>query len=111
MIASILTEKGCQSIHYGLWIHSPWIIHYAKPKIVEALLTHICWIGQQACRILFDLQRQPIISLWKDVTRQYNDCDKYNHTTYGLSIDAHIDHILTVIECSIIVCQSSYSHY
>jgi hypothetical protein len=73
--ATIFAKTGGQHNHYGLrWLHSPWIIHDSRPNDIDAQFALISRMGQWAWRIPLFLPRQPILSLWRDVTMQPVDC-------------------------------------
>ena len=88
-------------------LHSPVIITDARPKIVDASLTLIFRMGQEACRMRFYQLRWPLLPLWMDAIMQLCDCGMGKTVNHWRSIDAHLRAILgdmlTVIGCATIV--------
>jgi hypothetical protein len=77
MVVGSFAHKGGQCCHYGLMLsHSPVINHEARLEIGDTLLTFISTLGQQACRLPFYIESQPIPPLWIDVTMQPFDYRK-----------------------------------
>jgi len=60
IVTSIFTHKGRQYFDYGLMpLHSTFIIQETRPEIVDAPLTLMSRMGQQACRFPFFLIKMP----------------------------------------------------
>ena len=88
-----------------------WIFHDTMLKIVDAPLTLLLRMWQQASHIPLSQYRRPIHPLWKDVTTQPIDCWMCKTRNCSHSFDAHINIIETAFVHSIIVWNKSYSHY
>jgi hypothetical protein len=74
MAVGIFVYQGGQYCYYGLMLsRSLVIIHDARPEIGDAPLTLISWMGQQACRLPFNIESRPITRLWIVVTMQLFD--------------------------------------
>ena len=88
-------------------LNSPVIIPDARPKIVDAPLTLISMMGQEACCLPFYLLRRPILLLRMDATMQPWNCWIGKTINPWRSVDshlwAHLGDILTVIACLTIV--------
>jgi len=71
MVCGLCVHKDSQFCHYGVMLlHNPVIIQDAWPEIGDALLTLICWMGEQTCRLPFHIHRRLLTPLWIDVTMQ-----------------------------------------
>ena len=80
-------------------------------RFTDVGLTLIFRMWQRAYHLPLLLLRQPIRSLWKDVTMPPIDCRMCKTVNRWHSIGAHFNHIETAFVHPIIVHNDSYTHY
>ena len=87
--------------------HSPWILHGATHKIVDALLTLIFRVGLWPCRDHFCSEQLPIRWLWISAVTEPLHYTRCNTQNYWHSVDTlltrcwcSVDGLLTLCWCS-----------
>jgi len=111
-VICLFSYHANQCIYFGRRSQcSPLNVEYIRLNIIDALMTLILRMGQRAHHLLFQLQRQPIHLLWRDVTMKPLDCWMCKTKNRWRTVDTHIKHIEIAFVCSIFVCNWSHTHY